>query len=209
MKRLFAKLSLAALLAVGSMSVHAQSLSWVDQSRDYAVGEVVGGWRVLDYKDAVDSNLNGVWTTAGEMGGMTRPNNATVLWFYYNNSFAEVTLSAKSTAVAFMLDGDTNDHSVSFYVDGNPVLTNFDMQTLPGNVDPNWRVGTLIVSGLSDSVHTLRIQNDVAASALYRDDFHMYGGAAVAAVPEPESFAMLMAGLGILGAVARRRKQSA
>jgi hypothetical protein len=206
MKRLFATLSLVALLAAGSTTAYAQALSWIDQSRDYAVGEVVGGWSVLDYKDAVDSNANGVWTTAGEMGGTTRPNNATVLWFYYNDSFAEVTLSARSTAVAFMLDGDTNDHAVSFYVDGKPVLTNFDMQALPGNVDPNWRVGTLVVSGLSDTVHTLRIQNDVNPTGLYRDDFHMYGGAAVAAVPEPESFAMLMAGLGIVGAVVRRRK---
>ncbi|MDD5481180.1 FxDxF family PEP-CTERM protein, partial [Rhodoferax sp.] len=29
----------------------------------------------------------------------------------------------------------------------------------------------------------------------------------VAAVPEPETYAMLLAGLGMLGAVARRRKQ--
>lgn len=34
-----------------------------------------------------------------------------------------------------------------------------------------------------------------------------YFSATVAAVPEPETFAMLLAGLGVLGTVARRRKQ--
>jgi hypothetical protein len=37
-----------------------------------------------------------------------------------------------------------------------------------------------------------------------------YGGGltltAVAAVPEPETYAMLLAGLGVIGAIARRRK---
>ena len=34
------------------------------------------------------------------------------------------------------------------------------------------------------------------------------GNVAVAAVPEPETYAMLLAGLGLVGAVARRRKQA-
>ncbi len=40
-----------------------------------------------------------------------------------------------------------------------------------------------------------------------------YGGSldnvVVTSVPEPETFAMLLAGLGLMGAVARRRKQAA
>ena len=35
------------------------------------------------------------------------------------------------------------------------------------------------------------------------------GVAAVAAVPEPETYAMMLAGLGLLGYMARRRKQQA
>jgi len=34
-------------------------------------------------------------------------------------------------------------------------------------------------------------------------------GATVSAVPEPETYAMLLAGLGVMGAIARRRKQAA
>lgn len=37
-----------------------------------------------------------------------------------------------------------------------------------------------------------------------------YGGSIlVSAVPEPETYAMLLAGLGVMGAIARRRKQAA
>lgn len=35
-----------------------------------------------------------------------------------------------------------------------------------------------------------------------------FGNVAVAAVPEPETYAMMLAGLGLVGAVARRRKQA-
>ncbi len=40
------------------------------------------------------------------------------------------------------------------------------------------------------------------------DHYFRIEGSAVSAVPEPESYALLLAGLGLVGAVARRRKQA-
>ncbi len=44
-------------------------------------------------------------------------------------------------------------------------------------------------------------------SSAYTSDARLLGFFAVAAVPEPESYAMMLAGLGLLGVAARRRRQ--
>jgi hypothetical protein len=49
---------------------------------------------------------------------------------------------------------------------------------------------------------------DISGKGTYDDFVIMLGNSNVTAVPEPETWAMLLAGLGIVGAVARRRKQS-
>lgn len=219
MRRILSKSFLAALMAAGSVAASAQSdlgntsnftvplgiATWIDQSQDYAVGDVVGGWKVLEYRDAMAGNSNGAWTTydSGGMGGDAR-NGSTVLWFYNGGDYAKTTFQTPSTAIAFMVESDYNDGLVNFYVDGSPVLSGFNMQALPG-INGSVRVGTLIVSGLAMGPHEVMIQS---AQTAYYDDFHMYGAAAVAAVPEPETYAMLLAGLGIMGGIARRRKQA-
>ncbi len=43
----------------------------------------------------------------------------------------------------------------------------------------------------------------------FADESWKIAGASVTAVPEPETYAMLLAGLGVMGAIARRRKQAA
>ena len=105
---------------------------WINESRDYSVGERVGNWQVLEYKDAVAYNANNVWTTEGVSGGIIDPlTDSSVLWFYYPGSYATVGFSQPSTSVAFMLESDGNDGLVNFYVDNAEVLHHFNMQTLP------------------------------------------------------------------------------
>ncbi|SEM73708.1 VPLPA-CTERM protein sorting domain-containing protein [Syntrophus gentianae] len=205
MKRLLSLGLFLVTMLVFSAGAHAYTLTWVPESKDYAVGETVSGWTVLEYKDAVAYNSNGVWTTSGSPGGDTRPNGATIMWFYYGGNYAETTLSTKSTAVAFMVESDSNDMYVNFYVDGNCVLANYDMMTLPGQISyPDWQVGTLVVSGLDYGTHTIKIQSVDTNS--YRDDFHLYGGAAVAPVPLPAAVWLL--GPGLLGILGIRRKMN-
>jgi len=205
MKRMLSLCLVLLMTLVFTVGAQAYTLQWISESKDYAVGDTVGSWEVLNYKDAVAGNSNGVWTTSGIVSGGTRSNGATIMYFFYGGSYAEVTLGAKSTAVAFMLESDDNDKLVNFYVDGELVLGNYDMLTLPKKIDyPNWQVGTLVISGLSDSYHKIKIQSVDSSSD--RDDFHMYGGAAVAASSVPEPATLLLLGLGLLGLVPMRKR---
>jgi hypothetical protein len=65
-----------------------------------------------------------------------------------------------------------------------------------------------ITRNLSAGNHSIHISGNLTSGSNMS-----YGGGltltAVAAVPEPETYAMLLAGLGVIGAIARRRKAAA
>lgn len=63
-----------------------------------------------------------------------------------------------------------------------------------------------LATGLLKSVNTSYADNGTAVK-VYLDGSNALHIAAVAAVPEPENFAMLLAGLGLMGAIARRRNK--
>lgn len=62
-----------------------------------------------------------------------------------------------------------------------------------------WTNYTATVSGTGSDTFTVGFQNDPSFDSL--DNFSV-----TAAIPEPETYAMLLAGLGLLGFAARRRK---
>lgn len=206
--RLVSLMSLA-VLSLSIANAHADiTTEWVNESGDYSVGEWVGNWQVLEYKDAVAYNANNVWTTEGVSGGIIDPlTNSSVLWFYYPASYATVGFSQPSTSVAFMLESDGNDGLVNFYVDNAEVLHHFDMQTLPVERLPGSWVGTLVVSGLEYGQHSVKIESapDFAFSS-GRNDFHMYGAAAVSPVPAPAAVWLWLAGCGLLGLTGMRKR---
>ena len=200
MKKIVMLFGLMIIFAIGTVNANAYSTTIIAGSGDYSVGDTVGGvWNVLDYKDAVSYNTNGVWTISGASGGTTEGDGDTLLWFYAVGNYAQVTLGASSTAIAFMLQSDSNDGYVDFSVDGNVVLANYYMQSLPSNV------GTLIVSGLANGYHTIKIQS-VGLNTADINDFHIYGGAALAPITTPEPTTMLLLGLGLVGLAGLGRK---
>jgi hypothetical protein len=190
--------------------VHASlSTEMISESRDYAVGESIGDWRVIEYKDAVASNRNNVWTISGISGGAMDANDSTVMWFFYPGSYATVEFAQPSTSVAFMLQSDANDGLVNFYVDDTEVFHHFDMQTLPGILpgESGVETGTFVVSGLDNVPHTVKIESAPDFSfADGRNDFHMYGAAAVSPVPAPAPIWLWLACSGLLGIIRMRRK---
>jgi hypothetical protein len=84
----------------------------------------------------------------------------------------------------------TNPGSFQYRSEG---MTNWITQTLAANVAPK----------LTGKVFYFR---DVSPNAA--DQFYL-GTMSVTAVPEPESYAMLIAGLGLVASIVRRRKQKA
>jgi hypothetical protein len=79
-------------------------------------------------------------------------------------------------------------------------LVQHGTQLLTGATD-QW---TLSSNGLGASSYYLQVSGSVLSNAAGR----YTGSAATAAVPEPETYGMLLGGLAILGVAARRRKQS-
>jgi hypothetical protein len=66
------------------------------------------------------------------------------------------------------------------------------------------------LTGLSDKPHTIYVYGkweDLKVPGSSRNWERSAGNVSIAAVPEPETYAMLLAGLGLMGAVVRRRNQ--
>lgn len=102
-------------------------------------------------------------------------------------------------------------YTLSFDIAGNMRGAGSD------TVDINFGTSSqTLVVGQSDALSTKTLSFTAAVDGQYTFSFHNHGGdnqgalldnVSIAAVPEPETYAMLLAGLGALGFVARRRRQ--
>jgi hypothetical protein len=105
------------------------------------------------------------------------------------------------TVKSFVASLDNNDsYAIEFSLDGLAWGSTVDVAASEGAV--YWGMDLFERSVAPTSAHYARVY------ATSGDDMYSVGELQVlAAVPEPEAYAMLMAGLGLLGAVARRRRQ--
>ena len=99
---------------------------------------------------------------------------------------------------------DTNGwNTVSFY-DGNTLLGAFDGNAIlnPANGNQNYARYFNVFAGSGEVITNISFTANTNA---FETDNHAF----ISAVPEPEIYAMLGAGLGLMGWVARRRRQQA
>ena len=95
------------------------------------------------------------------------------------------------------------------------VLYNYVGPTIIGGVSNNgngygdWTLGNISLAGLASTDTVLFHANWSGATDGAESFFLFSAGGPPTAVPEPETYAMLLAGLGMMGFVARRRKQKA
>ncbi|MBX3616914.1 PEP-CTERM sorting domain-containing protein [Nitrosomonas sp.] len=201
------RILIIALLLI-SPNVSAFSVEWLPLVTTEKNGNPLSiyGNPVLEYRNAGKGGIDWVVTGDGPTGGR----GIRELWLFDDSaagipgtSQATTTFSAISNAVGFVMAGDHNDGFAQFLVDNVDIGT-FDMYRAGNRI--------LVVTGLDFMTHTLTIvqlgEHNLNST---KGDVAIFGGAAfntsIAAIPEPQTYAMLLVGLMLLVSMARYQKQ--
>lgn len=180
-------------------TVFAAMLAGAGVANAYATNQVVNG-------DFETGDFSG-WTLSGNTGHDSVLLSGDSHSYYWNNSatgtLGEIsqtiaTVTGAAYTLSFDLRGTGNPSKIKVYFGDDLVpfaQTNFNYS--------DWTHFT--ISGLvADSNHSVLMfgsRNDFAANRI--DNITL-----TASVPEPETYAMLLAGLGLMGTIARRRKSA-
>lgn len=122
-------------------------------------------------------------------------------WTFNLGSASTIAASLSNVEITFgsMTFGAISNFSA--LLNGSPI---FGLNSFSSS-NPPLTVTTKVLSGstfLPAGDFTLQVSGNAGTGASYA------GSIVAAAVPEPETYAMLLAGLGLMGAVARRRNKS-
>lgn len=203
-----------AILAVSAGSASAINLTWQLNNVTFNDGGIATGSFAFDSVTNEVSNWSitvSPWTyhgtdawagpgNPGDTGFVTSPSftyGSTIGGHeaFFQNQFYEGVYDR------FILFRDTNKVYPSEY-DNNPKYPDFK--------NYNYRELRLAFADALDTSgeHPLNLQSSFGSECWNCAPGRMITGGSVVAVPEPETYAMLMAGLGLMGFVARRRKQA-
>lgn len=118
------------------------------------------------------------------------------------NNFVTISLPKLATVSSLTLQADNNDdYLIEFRDAGNNWV---NLATISPNRSWGMENGSALLS-MPVTTDAFRIRS-VGGDGYYSvSEFQAMG--TIAAVPEPETYAMLLAGLGLMGGIARRRKQ--
>lgn len=153
------------------------------------------------------TDASGVANHASAWGGLASIDTVAFIQSYggFTSNTPTVTQSFSSNASSYIVTFDLaqrpgNRESLQVTLDGQ-VLSGGLLTPASSAVSSY----SYTVSGLTGSNHTLQFKG-VNNSGAYDSSLFLDNVSVTAAVPEPETYAMLMAGLAMVGVVARRRK---
>ena len=197
----YSKFLAATVLAIGSLSAHADSLITNGTFEDFSGTPLVSGYTVIN---AGSSALTG-WTVGGTSVDLIA------------NDYGAVS----GYSIDMLGTPGPGSLSQSFAtVIGQQYTLSFDLSANGGGDGKALTVsltGVAPASYMGSTPFTTQTLNFVASNAsttlMFTSAASGYSGAvidnvSVTAVPEPETYAMLLAGLGLMGAVVRRRNQA-
>lgn len=217
------KLFTAAVLALGAASVHAATYTQTGVKNDVSYSSVVeGGWQLVS-----QSNYGGSLSISDLFAGLT-PNTQVMIGAMHHNSgvidvLAGATLSEITTYTGYSQTHSANGaewyfngYSMGFAGLGKTISQySADVSDLSDRDRLSWH--TSLTAGMWDQNYALtplyvydgwRSGNNINIYDNTDWDRVVFAATAVTAVPEPETYAMLLAGLGLMGVIARRRKQA-
>jgi hypothetical protein len=118
------------------------------------------------------------------------------------NTTGVVTFANPVNYYGFLWGSPDRYNTVSFY-NGNTLIQSFDGSVIkqPPNGDQSY---AKFLNVFADQGNVITKVTFSSTSNAFETDNHAFA----AAVPEPETYAMLLAGLGLIGAIARRRSQA-
>ena len=186
----------------GSSNFNARNvLTIVTDNGTYALNNLDSGW----WNQSMEHNASNKNYIVGECCGHGNYND------YFTFNLSDVTGNIRSASLTLY----------SFQVTTNATFSLMDVSTPISALTAtgtNTAIYTDLMSGVSygnrsyssldsNTFQTISFNNaGIAALTAARGGDFAVGGT-IAAVPEPETYAMLLAGLGLMGGLARRRKQ--
>lgn len=204
---------IAAAAAIAMSTSAIAGASSFDSGAEFANTQGAGGWTYGYYTTAGDANsftqftsfdsvnspqwwqesaTKAPWTLLWDTGG--HPDGASDHWAV--RRWTSGAAGDLNMGIQYQAEG-TGDTLVHVIVDGTELFANASAATLQ-----TWAAVTQVNVGSYVDFAINANGADVGDSTRFTAQ-----GLVVSAVPEPESYAMLLAGLGIVGAVARRKSR--
>lgn len=197
----FFKAVFASVIFITSTVTNAEVLNFDAQPEQYFVNSVVEGNYLLEGTyDGFGTNNEGLWPSNGSMHLMSWTNIGDTSGFTLSNLSNDLfNIQSFDFASGYVGGSQPVDIlNVTSYLGGNLVNS---VSFLSGIDYLNYSSLTTLNLGFT-GIDTVRFE------ALGSSNRAIFDNVSVSAVPEPSTYVLMLAGLGLVGFMARRRKQA-